>query len=258
MDYYFSTKGLTVGYDKKPVVSEVEIGINRGEILTLIGPNGAGKTTILKSIIRQLKPMAGVVYIEREAINEMNPKELARKMAVVLTTPLRSEMMTVENVVETGRYPYTGPFGKLSEQDRRIVNEAMEMIHVKNIKDMDFTRISDGQRQRVMLARALAQQPDIIVLDEPTSFLDIKHKLEFLAVLKKLAVEKKLTVIMSLHEVELAKAVSDQIACFKDGKLDRIGSPNEIYTEGYLQELYGINLQELTPQLIEVATRLSD
>lgn len=258
MDYYFSTKGLTVGYDEKPVVSEVEIGINRGEILTLIGPNGAGKTTILKSIIRQLKPMAGVVYIEGKAIHEMKAKELAQKMAVVLTTPLKSEMMTVENVVETGRYPYTGSFGKLSIQDRSIVSEAMEMIHVKNLKDMDFARISDGQRQRVMLARALAQQPDIIVLDEPTSFLDIKHKLEFLAVLKKLAVEKSLTVIMSLHEVELAKAVSDKIACFKEGKLDRIGPPNEIYTEGYIQELYGINLQELTPQLIELASRLSD
>ena len=258
MDYYFSTKGLTVGYDEKPVVSEVEIGINRGEILTLIGPNGAGKTTILKSIIRQLKPMAGVVYIEGKAIHEMKAKELAQKMAVVLTTPLKSEMMTVENVVETGCYPYTGSFGKLTIQDRSIVSQAMEMIHVKNLKDMDFARISDGQRQRVMLARALAQQPDIIVLDEPTSFLDIKHKLEFLAVLKKLAVEKSLTVIMSLHEVELAKAVSDKIACFKEGKLDRIGPPNEIYTEGYIQELYGINLQELTPQLIELASRLSD
>lgn len=257
MDYYFYTEGLTVGYDGKPVVRDVEIGINKGEILSLIGPNGAGKTTILKNIIRQLAPIAGVAVIEKKSIADMDARELSKQMAVVLTTPLKSELMTVREIVETGRYPYTGRFGILGEQDRKIVEEAMGLIHVDEIADEDFTRISDGQRQRVMLARALAQEPDIIVLDEPTSFLDIKYKMEFLSILRKLSREQGLTVIMSLHEVEMAKCVSDKIACFKDARLDRFGAPQEIYRAGYINELYGINTDELTPEFAQMAAGLS-
>ena len=251
-EYYFQTRQFTVGYEGIPVISNVEIHIKRGEILSLIGPNGAGKTTILRSIIKQLKPLGGVAFIDKTPMNEMSLSELSKKMAVVLTDRLQTELMTVEDVVGTGRYPYTGKFGILSEEDRAIVADAMELIHITNMKDLYFTKISDGQRQRVMLARALAQQSDIIVLDEPTSFLDIKHKLEFLSIIQKLSREKKLTVIMSLHEVELAQRISDKIACFRDGCLDSYGSPAEIFSNDYLLKLYDIKLEQLSPAFQEM------
>lgn len=246
--YYFKTKGLCVGYEGTPVVSDIELKINRGQILSLVGPNGAGKTTILKSIIGQLSLIAGVVELDGRNISVIDGKMLSKEMAVVLTNPLKTELMTVEDVVETGRYPYTGKFGILSQQDREIVEKVMNNIHIVEWRNQDFTKISDGQKQRVMLARALAQQPDILILDEPTSYLDIKHKVEFLSILKKLAKEENLTVIMSLHEVELASRISDKIACFKDGLLDRFGTPGEVFANNYLLDLYNIQLEEIAPE----------
>ena len=174
MEYYFCTKKMSVGYHKCPLIEDIEIGLEKGEILTLIGPNGAGKSTILKSIARQLALIDGVIYLDRQSIIQMSGEELSQKMAVVLTDKLKTEMMTCEDVVATGRYPYTGRFGILSESDYRVIEEAMDLVHVTAMKDQDFTRISDGQRQRVMLARAICQEPEIIILDEPTSYLDAK------------------------------------------------------------------------------------
>lgn len=240
MELYFTTKGLDVGYQGKTVIREIEIGVKRGEILTLIGPNGAGKSTVLKSIARQLKPIAGAVYLDGRELAGMPGRELAGKMAVVFTEKLKTELMTCGDVAATGRYPYTGRFGILTKQDREAVQEAMELVHVTEIRDRDFTRISDGQRQRVMLARAIAQEPEIVILDEPTSFLDVKYKLEFLTVLQALRLKKGLTVIMSLHELELAERVSDKILCIRDGRVDRFGRPEEIFRPGYIRELFGI------------------
>lgn len=246
-EYYFQTRQFTVGYHELPIVSDVEIRLKRGEILSLIGPNGAGKTTILRSIIKQLKPIAGVAVLDQVLLSDITLSALSKKMAVVLTDRLQTEMMTVEDVVETGRHPYTGKFGLLSDVDHLIVSDAMEQTHVIDLKDQDFTKISDGQKQRVLLARALAQQPDILILDEPTSFLDMKYKLEFLSIIYKLSREKKLTVIMSMHEVDLAQKMSDQVACFRDGCLDRYGTPNEIFVDDYILKLYDIRLEELIP-----------
>ena len=139
--------------------------------------------------------------------------------------------MTCEDVVATGRYPYTGRFGLLGDEDRRIIRQVMDMVNVTAIKDQDFTRISDGQRQRVMLARAICQEPEIIVLDEPTSYLDVRYKLEFLSILQRMKREKNLTVIMSLHELELAERVSDKILCINGRYVDRYGTPREILPE---------------------------
>lgn len=240
MEFYFNTKGLDVGYHGKALIRGIEIGIERGEILTLIGPNGAGKSTILKSIARQLKIVAGAAYLDGRELSRMTGAELARQMAVVFTEKLKTELMTCEDVVATGRYPYTGRFGILTKTDREAVREAMELVHVTEIKDQDFTRISDGQRQRVMLARAISQEPEIVILDEPTSFLDVKYKLEFLTVLQELRLKKGLTVIMSLHELELAERVSDKILCIKKGSVDRFGRPEEIFLPGYMKALFEI------------------
>ncbi len=240
MAYYFHTEQMSVGYQGKPLVRDIEIGLQRGEILTVIGPNGAGKSTLLKSIAGQLKPVGGAAYLEQRKLSDMSGAELSRRMAVVFTEKLQTELMTCEEVAATGRYPYTGRFGILSEEDRRKVEEAMALVRVDRIKEQDFSRISDGQRQRVMLARAICQEPEILVMDEPVSFLDIRHKLEFLSLLQELREKKKLTVIMSLHELELAKIVSDKILCLRGSYVERYGTPEEIFETDFIRRLYGM------------------
>ena len=240
MEYYFKTEKLSVGYHGIPLIEEIEFGIHKGEILTLIGPNGAGKSTILKSIARQLEPLGGAVYMEKRDLAGFSRQQLSQSMSVVLTDKIRTELMTCEDVIEMGRYPYTGRFGVLSREDHRAVEEAMELVHVTELRDQDFSKISDGQRQRVMLAKGLCQEPDIIVLDEPTSYLDVKYKLEFLSILQELRKQKNITVIMSLHELDLAERVSDKILCINGKYVERFGTPEEIFKEGYISKLFCI------------------
>ncbi|MGN0349320.1 MAG: ABC transporter ATP-binding protein [Roseburia sp.] len=240
MGHYFEVGQMSVGYQGEALIRNIEIGLDKGEILTIIGPNGTGKSTILKSIARQLKLIAGTVYLDKKEMAGMSGAELSQRMAVVFTEKLKAELMTCADVVATGRYPYTGRFGILSKDDYDLVWEAMELVHVTEIKDKDFTKISDGQRQRVMLARAICQEPEMIILDEPTSYLDVKYKLEFLSVLQELRNRKGLTVIMSLHELELAERVSDRILCVKGEYVERFGKPEEIFRQGYIKSLFDI------------------
>ena len=239
-DFFVRTEQMTVGYDGKPLIKNIEIQLKKGEILTLIGPNGAGKSTILKSMTRQLKLVGGTVYLNNEMMNHMSGKEVARRLAVVMTERIRPELMSCEDIVATGRYPYTGTLGILGEEDWEKVHRAMEMVHALEFKDRDFTAISDGQRQRILLARAICQEPEIIVLDEPTSFLDIRHKLELLAILKKMVLENGTAVLMSLHELDLAQKISDKVICVHGDKIEKYGIPEEIFTSEYIHHLYGI------------------
>lgn len=239
-NFYIYTDHMTVGYNGRPLIRDIEIKVRRGEILTLIGPNGAGKSTILKSITRQLSVIGGTVYLEQKNMLGMSDKELSRKLSVVMTDRIQPELMTCEDVVAAGRYPYTGRLGILSDNDRKIVRESMELVHAAELCDCDFTQISDGQRQRVLLAKAICQEPEIIILDEPTSFLDIRHKLELLAILKKLVREKQIAVIMSLHELDLAQKISDTVICVHGDKIDKYGTPEEIFTDSYIRKLYGL------------------
>ena len=174
--YYITTEKMSVGYDGKPLIEEVEIALRKGGILTLLGPNGAGKSTILKSIARQLSLIAGTVRLDGEDMKSLTGAELSKKMAVVMTKRLRAELMTCEDVVATGRYPYTGRLGILSQQDWKKVDEAIALVHAGEVQQQDFRRISDGQRQRLMLARAICQDTQVLILDEPTSALDVKHQ----------------------------------------------------------------------------------
>ena len=159
-------------------------------------------------------------------------------MAVVLTERMRPELMTCHDIVATGRYPYTGRLGILSREDEDKVDEAMRIVHAEELGSRDFNAISDGQRQRVLLARAICQEPEIIVLDEPTSFLDIRYKLELLTVLKRMVRENDLAVLLSLHELELAERISDTVVCVAGDRIDRIGPPEEIFTRAYIAKLY--------------------
>ena len=235
---YLETKDLAVGYHGKPLIEEIPLHVQRGRIVTLIGPNGSGKSTILKTIIGQLPKVSGTVYLDGRSMEERSRNEIARRMAILMTARMEPELMTCRDVVGTGRYPYTGTLGLLTSEDRASVERSLAQVGGLEFADRPFANISDGQRQRILLARALCQEPEIIVLDEPTSFLDIRYKLELLTVLKRMVRENDLAVLLSLHELELAERISDTVVCVAGDRIDRIGPPEEIFTREYIAKLY--------------------
>ena len=240
-NYYFKMDHLSVGYNKKALIHDICIGIKKGEIVTLIGPNGSGKSTILKSITRQLQIIGGKVYFDDQNLPYFACRNLSTCMAVVPTERRKPELMPCHDIVATGRYPYTGRLGLLTREDEEKVEEAMRAVHAQELGGRDFNNISDGQRQRVLLARAICQEPDVIILDEPTSFLDIKHKLDLLSILRDMAKMKHITVIMSLHEIDLAQKIADKIICVKGDTISHFGRPEDIFEENMIRDLYDIN-----------------
>lgn len=239
--YHLHLDHLTVGYNKKPLISDIQIGIAPGEIVTMIGPNGAGKSTILKTIIQQLASIGGRVLFEEKDMKAYSFRELSTRVAVVLTERMKPELMTCHDVVATGRYPYTGRLGMLTPEDEEKVDEALRVVHAAELGERDFNAISDGQRQRILLARAICQEPDMILLDEPTSFLDVRHKLDLLSILRSMAKEKNITVLMSLHEIDLAMKISDKIICVKGAYISHFGAPEKVFHEEDIRELYEID-----------------
>ncbi len=233
-------ESLTVGYNGVPLISDINLSLNKGEIMTLIGPNGAGKSTVLKSITRHLSAISGVVYLDEKNMRTIGGKETAQKLAVVLTDRVKPELMSCFEFVSAGRYPYTGSFGMLTAHDKEVVLSALEKVNALDIADKDISQISDGQRQRILLARAVCQEPEVIVLDEPTSFLDIRHKIELLGILSDMAKKGGISVIMSLHEIDLAERISDIIVCVKGDRIAACGTPEEIFSDGMIKELYDI------------------
>lgn len=241
------TEHLTVGYEKKPLIGDVNLSVRPGEILTLIGPNGSGKSTILKTITKQLKKLDGTVFLGENSMDELKDSQISKRLSMVMTERLRTELMSGREVVASGRYPYTGRFGILSKEDWVKVDEAIALVHAKEVQDQDFMKISDGQRQRLMLARAICQDTKILILDEPTSYLDMGFKMDILTNIRMLARDKKMAVIMSLHELDLAQKVSDTIACVRGDRIDRVGTPEEIFAGTYVQELYGVSDRSFDP-----------
>lgn len=237
---YMFTEGMAVGYGGRPLIRDISIQVKAGQIVTLIGPNGAGKSTILKTMIRQLETLEGRVCLLGRSMKDMDQQQTARSLSALMTERVRPERMTAREVAAMGRYPYTGRLGILSGNDWDVVDHALKLVHCRELADQDFLRLSDGQRQRILLARAICQEPKVMVLDEPASFLDIRHKLELLAVLKDLVKERKVAVLMSLHEIELAQRISDYVICVKGDRIHGAGTPEEIFRAEYIKELYGI------------------
>ena len=242
MDSYFKTDHLAVGYDGRILIDNINIQVEKGKILTLIGPNGAGKSTILKTMTRHLKRLGGAITVEAEEIDHWTPKHMARQVAVMFTGHARTELMTCEEVVAMGRYPYTDLRGRLTEEDRQIVADSLARVNATELAKQDFSTLSDGQKQRVILARAICQEPKILVLDEPTAFLDIRYKVELLEILRTMAREKGMTVIMSLHEIDLATKISDYLICVKGDCIAQFGTPEEILRGGMMEELYDMTV----------------
>lgn len=239
--YYFKTEAMSVGYDGKTLIRDININLDKGKILTLIGPNGAGKSTVLKSVTGQLELIAGTVYIDWRDVRAWQPRDMAKNMAVVLTERIRPELMTCAEIVAMGRYPYTNMFGRLTAEDKEVVWSALERVNATELAERDFADLSDGQRQRIVLARAICQEPEVLVLDEPTAYLDIRHKIELLDILRGMARDKNVTVIMSLHEIDLAMKVSDYIMCLKGETVEAFGTPEMIFENNTVEQLYDIS-----------------
>lgn len=238
MNLVLHTENLNVGYDQKVVIEGVDIQALKGQTICLIGPNGAGKSTILRTLTGMLAPVNGSVYIGEEDIRKVRSENKAKKMAVVLTEKLNMNMTTAYQIVAMGRTPYTGFFGRLTKQDKEIIEDSMRTVGALHLKDRDYPSLSDGEKQKVLIARALAQTPELIVLDEPTSHLDIKHKIEVVRILNKLATETGLTVILALHDIDIAVKFCQFILMVKDGKIAAHGRPEEIVQRDTLDKLY--------------------
>ena len=234
------TDDLAIGYGKTPLMEHIRLGAEKGSILTLIGPNGAGKSTLLKTLAAQLAPQGGAVLLDGKSLADYSGPERARKMALMVPHTRRTELTTCFEMASAGRYPYTGRLGVLSAEDKRQVYAALALVGAEALAGRDFNRISDGPRQRVLLARAICQQPELILLDEPTSFLDIKGKAELLAILKSLARDKKMAVILSLHELELAQKVSDKVVCVSAAGVSDVMTPEKAFARENICKIYAL------------------
>ena len=241
-----TARELAIGYGKTPLLSDICLGVQPGQILTLIGPNGAGKSTLLRTLAGQLAPMGGTVLLAGKDLTAYTGTQRAQKLALMAPHSRRMELTTCFDFVSAGRYPYTGRLGILSAEDRQQVHRALELVGAAHLADRDFNRISDGQRQRILLARALCQQPEVILLDEPTSFLDIKGKIELLTILKELAHTGQLAVILSLHELELAEKIADTVVCVSPGGVSGVLTPDAAFAPDNIRALYALSDEQYT------------
>ena len=236
-----AAEGVKTGYGARVVLSEVAFELHPGEVMALLGPNGAGKSTLLKSAAGQLALQGGSIYLEGKDLQAYSGRERAACMALLFTERREPEFATAREVVEAGRYPYTGRFGTLREQDHAAVARAMAYVRTEELRERPFAELSDGQRQRVLLARALAQEPRLILLDEPTAFLDLRHKIELLGLLRDLATREGLAVLVSLHEPDLALKCADRVLLVADGKVLPPVSPEEALSEENMRRIYGLS-----------------
>ena len=232
-------ESLSAGYRGKAVVQSVNLEIKKGEIISFIGPNGAGKSTLLKTLYRELSPVAGAVFVDGGDVSKMPLKELARKMSIVTTDRIKPEHMTCREVVMAGRLPYTDGFGVLGKEDRQAAEDAIALMKIEDFADKQFNNLSDGQKQRTLIARAIAQSPEYLVMDEPTSYLDIRYRMELMEVLEGLA-KKGVTIVMSIHELELAVSVSDRLLLVYDDGKTLCKTPLEVMEEGLIKDLFSL------------------
>lgn len=231
---------VSAGYGRKVVVRDVNIDIRQGEIICLIGPNGGGKSTLLKSINGSLSLIEGEVYLDLRKLSSLSAKEISKELSIVTTERIRPQLMTCKDVVLSGRIPFTDGFGRYGKEDLAIVEEALETMKIKKLSDTPYDALSDGQKQRCLIARAICQKPKYLVMDEPTSYMDIRHRMELMDVVRKLAKEK-VTIIMSLHEIELALDVADRLLLvYEDGHV-AIEEPKNVLEKALIKDLYGLD-----------------
>lgn len=231
---------LDVAYDKKIIIENMNLSIPKGKITMIIGANGCGKSTLLKTIARIIKPKRGEISINGKSIKEHAPKDIAKEMAVLPQSPKAPSGLLIRELVSYGRFPYQRAMGGMTEHDYEIVDWALSVTGISEFANQSVDEVSGGQRQRAWIAMALAQETEILVLDEPTTYLDMSHQLEILKLLQTLNKEQNRTIVMVLHELNNATKFADHIIGVKSGKILFEGCPKDVITEENLKQLYGI------------------
>ena len=225
---------LSIGYGKHTVVSDINATLNSGRLTCLLGRNGVGKSTLLRTLAGFIPPIAGEIYIQGTPLERLSYHELAEKISVVLTERMDIRNLTTTELVGLGRTPYTGFWGVLSDEDRKIVSNAMQLVGIEQLAERNVSSLSDGERQKVMMAKALAQQTPIIILDEPTAFLDFQSKVDTLRLLAQLAHELDKTVFLSIHDIELALQITDEIWLLDNQQKLHTGTTKQLIEDGTL------------------------
>ncbi len=233
-----SIEDLHAGYDREPVISGISLSVPKGAFFGILGPNGAGKTTLFKVISRLIRPFSGVIRYAGVDITDITRKEYARQIAVIPQFQHILPPYTVEEFVRLGRYPHVKRFSPLRKKDCEITREILDLLRLGEYRTKKITALSGGELQRVFLAQGLAQKPSLILMDEPTSHLDIAHQIKILDIVKKLSVSTGLTVLIILHDLNLAGAYCDRIVLMREGEIGAEGTPERVLTAENIEKIY--------------------
>ncbi|MGP4062760.1 ABC transporter ATP-binding protein [Halobacillus sp. H74] len=237
------TEQVGISYGDHHVVQGLDLDIPENQITTIIGPNGCGKSTILKALARIHSVQTGSVYLDGKAIKKESTKEIAKKMGVLPQTPKAPSGLTVSELVSYGRFPHQKGFGKLNDHDCDTIQWAMEITGIEEFADRSIDSLSGGQRQRVWIAMALAQETELLILDEPTTYLDLAHQLEVLKLLEQLNRQEGRTIVMVIHDLNHAARFADYIIALKDGNVIKEGAPDQVIQAEVLKEVFQIDAE---------------
>ena len=231
---------LSLSYGDKPVVQNLSLRVKKGQVVSIIGPNASGKSTILKSIAGIIKPVSGKIFIEEKDISKMDSKKLGQKVSILLHQNKNPDDMSIEELVYFGRYPHKKWFEGFEASDKKIIEEVMKLTNTFALRDKTLETLSGGERQRAWIAMALAQEPDILLFDEPTTYLDLAHQIEFLELVNRLNKETGVTVVLVLHDLNQAARYGNYLFAMKEGKIFAQGNPEEVLNPQNILSIYNI------------------
>ncbi|MFN6479652.1 ABC transporter ATP-binding protein [Nostoc sp. DedQUE07] len=246
-----STKSLSLAYDGALIIRDLNLAIPAGQISALVGANGCGKSTLLRGLARLLQPRSGTVYLDGTSIFNLSTKEVAQQLGILPQAPVAPEGLTVQDLVAQGRYPYQNWLQQWSTKDEKIVQQALLITDLSKLADRALDTLSGGQRQRAWIAMALAQDTEILLLDEPTTFLDLAHQIEILDLLYELNQNQRRTIVMVLHDLNQACRYADYLVAVKDGRIFAAGEPKRVMTQEMVQEVFGLECRIIPDPVVE-------